>query len=262
MTYTKKALIAVLIVFMMLIIPVLARQDSTAGEDQYKLKDEWKNRHMVVEQHGELTQVVFMVTVVGDDDPQAYELLGYKWPSSSIPVKYTINPSTPVKKYKLSQSAIVDAVKNSFESWDNEVDTDLFSNTPTVSSGAKASIGRPDYKNVVTWGTLSDRNVIAMTNIWYYTSTKEIIDTDMVFNTYYKWGIDKDGEGTVFGVPASTFDIQNIGTHEAGHVCGLGDIYLPEYSAMTMYGYGSFGEVGKISLETGDISGVRAIYQP
>jgi hypothetical protein len=253
MVWTKRTLIVVLIVLMVLIVPVLARQES-ADEDQYKLKDEWKNKHKVVEQHGVLTQVVFMLTTVGDQG--AYELSGYKW--FSTPVKYTINPSTALKKYKLTLSAVVEEVTGSFESWDDEVRTELF-DAPSVNNKAKASLGRPDYKNVVTWGAISDRNVIAVTSIWYNTFTGETVDTDMVFNTYYKWGIDADGEGPL-SMPASTFDIRNIGTHEAGHVCGLDDIYDKTYSAITMYGYGSFGEVKKISLEKGDITGVMEIY--
>lgn len=253
-------LFAVIVVLMLLTVPVLAKQD-LSDEDQYILKPEWKNKHMVVEKHEELTQVVFMdLVVVGDN--QAYEPLPYKWPASSLPVKYTINPSASVKKFKLSSSAVVGAVEQSFESWDNQVTGDLFS-SPTVSSTAKASLGRrPDYKNVVTWGAISDRNVIALTNIWYNTNTLEIVDTDMVFNTYYKWGIDPDGEGTLFSVPPSTFDIRNIGTHEAGHICSLGDIYDSLYSELTMYGYGEFGEVKKISLEPGDIAGVQYVYGP
>ncbi|WP_158301463.1 matrixin family metalloprotease [Methanocella paludicola] len=248
---------------MVLVPPVLAMPAATADdEDKYKLKDEWKNKNMVVEQHGELTQVVYFLTEIGDPDANgaqdAYEWDGLKW--YSYPVQYTINPATPVKKYALTQTAVVQAVKNSFEAWDGNIGNILFSDSPTVNSKARASMGRPDYKNVVTWGAISDNNVIAMTTIWYYTSNKQIVDTDMVFNTYYKWGIDKDGEDRKYSLPGATFDIQNIGTHEAGHAYGLSDIYDSKYSAMTMYGYASHGEVYKRSLEAGDIAGVRTIY--
>jgi hypothetical protein len=260
MTFSRCSFIAIIFVLMVLIVPVLAKQESDE-EDQYKLNDEWKGKPMVVEKHGELTQVVFLTLVPlgdsdGDGNQDAYDLLGYKWFSS--PVKYTINPSTPVKKYALNRDAVVNAVKNSFETWDNQIDQDLYADA-LISTSAKASLGRPDYKNVVTWGTLSDKRVIAVTNIWYYTSTGQIVDSDMIFNTYYKWGIDQDGEGGTYSL-TTTFDIQNIGTHEAGHVCGLNDIYDSMYSAMTMYGYGSPGEVYKISLAAGDVAGIQAIY--
>jgi hypothetical protein len=240
---------------LVLIVPVLAKQDSANEEDQYRLKEEWKNKHVVKEQYGELTHMVFLLIDTGEPG-NGYELEDYTW--FTLPVKYTINPSTPVKNYRLTPSQVVQAVENSFESWDAESSKDLF-DPPLQNTRAKASLANPDRKNVVTWGRLSDKNVVALTSIWYYTTTKEIIDADMVFNTYYKWGIDKDGEGTQNTLPAA-FDIQNIGTHEAGHVCSLADLYDPAYSAMTMFGYASYGEVNKISLEKGDIAGLRAIY--
>ncbi len=241
------------VALMLFMAPVLAKQ--AGDDDQYQLKNEWKGKPMIVEKHGDLTLVVFQ-TLHTAGAGQAYEWDGMKW--YSTPVKYTINPSAAVKKYRLSSSDVVSNVTQAFEAWDSQVDRELFS-IPSVSNSAKANTGRPDGKNVVTWGSVSDRNVIAVTWIWYYTATGQIIDTDMIFNTYYKWGIDTDGEGPN-PMPASTFDIRNIGTHEAGHVCGLGDIYDPAYSAMTMYGYGSYGEVKKISLEPGDITGIRALY--
>jgi hypothetical protein len=251
----RRKLLVCMVVFIALIVPALAKVP--VDEDQYILKDEWKGKSVIVIKHGELTQVVFQnLYVVGDG--QAYEWDGLHW--SNTPVTYVINPSTAVKKYKLNADAVVREVAESFEAWDSAVkDADIFS-AALVNSKAKASLGRPDGKNVVTWGALTDRNVIAVTTIWYYTATMQIVDTDIVFNTYYRWGIDTDGESAAFSLPANTFDIRNIGTHEAGHVCGLGDIYDDPYQFMTMYGYGSFGETQKISLETGDQAGINALY--
>ncbi|MEM2907768.1 MAG: hypothetical protein QXP65_00985, partial [Candidatus Hadarchaeales archaeon] len=101
----------------------------------------------------------------------------------------------------------------------------------------------------------------AVASIWYNSSTKEIVDADIILNSYYKWGIDLDDEETGY-VLTDAFDIQNIVTHEAGHWSGLDDIYDVTYWAMTMYGYAEYGEVIKISLEPGDITGVQAVYGP
>jgi len=62
-----------------------------------------------------------------------------------------------------------------------------------------------------------------MTNIWYTRYTKEIVDTDIQMNSNNEWGIDPDGEGPT--PLTNAFDVQNIVTHEMGHVCGLGDLY-------------------------------------
>ncbi len=264
MKLTGFCTVAALFVLLLFAAPVLAAQEDQAGdEDHYKLKDEWKNKHMVVERHGELTQVVFLdlkdISVpAGDANLDAYILGPYYW--SSTPIKYFINPSTAAKNYRLKTADVVEAVTKSFETWDDAVSTKNVFDPPTINTKARASLAMPDYKNVVTWGAVSDKNVIAVTNIWYYPSTGQIVDTDIVFNTYYKWGIDKDGEGTTYTLGTSKFDIQNIGTHEAGHICCLGDIYDPTYSEMTMFGYADFGEVNKISLESGDIAGVNAAF--
>lgn len=37
--------------------------------------------------------------------------------------------------------------------------------------------------------------------------------------------------------PSSTHDVQNVGTHEVGHVVGSADLYRTNYSELTMYGY-------------------------
>jgi len=85
-----------------------------------------------------------------------------------------------------------------------------------------------------------------------------MVDADMVLNSYYKWGI-ADGDETINDL-VGKFDIRNIVTHEAGHWIGLDDIYDSQYWAMTMYGYTTYGEEIKRSLEPGDIAGVQVNY--
>ena len=84
-----------------------------------------------------------------------------------------------------------------------------------------------------------------------------MIEFDIVFNTYYSWGIDPDGEG---GVTINEFDIQNVGTHEAGHTLVLEDLYVWKHSELTMYGYTTEGETKKRSLGLGDMLGVQKLY--
>jgi len=295
LTRTSVLLVSILCILLFLAAPVLGQDERNGGTtqnnvDTYKIKDEWKGKHLINEKYGDLTETVILEYAVGDPDNDGvldgYELLGLKW--YQFPVKYTINPSYPVNYLALSQTEVLWAIKDSFESWDTAVDLsrtdylrvwnwkgtkncrpygylttsplELFYNSPTTSTSARASPNSPDYKNVVTWGSISDPNVLAMTTIWYYTATGQMVDTDIVFNTAYKWGIDKDGESSTYSVSSTTFDIRNIATHEAGHVCGLADLYNPDYVGMTMYGYASAKQVRKMSLEPGDLMGIQAIY--
>jgi hypothetical protein len=116
-----------------------------------------------------------------------------------------------------------------------------------------------DGKNDIYFAPLASDNAIAMTTVWYYTSTKEIVEADIQMNTNMRWGIDADGEGKKFTL-TNAYDIRNIATHEIGHVCGLADLYTGRSSELTMYGYGALGEVKKDSLGAGDIAGLVKLY--
>ena len=67
------------------------------------------------------------------------------------------------------------------------------------------------------------------------------------------------GDPTNSGV-ASTYDLQDIATHEAGHTLMLNDLYDPSDADLTMYGYGSYAELKKDTLGLGDYLGLNAIY--
>jgi len=165
-------------------------------------------------------------------------------------IKYYVNPSG----VRITSSSVINAIKAAFETWDDQVKIELFNDD--VRTINRAYGNRYDGKNVISWGRLSS-GIIAVTYVWYYTSTKEIVEFGMVFNTRYTWGIDSDGEGPI---TINAFDIQNIATHEAGHTLMLRDLYMSGASELTMYGYGSRGETKKISLGTVDINGIHSIY--
>lgn len=175
----------------------------------------------------------------------------------NLPVKYYVNPSGN----RLRASDIIVAVKASFETWDNAADNPDMGISIELFDGnvqqTKLQGNRYDGRNVVSWGKLGQR-ILAVCYTWYYRSGK-IVEFGIVFNTLYSWGIDPDGEG---GTTINAYDIQNIGTHEAGHTLSLGDLYSGAARELTMYGYGARGETKKRSLGYGDIQGVRFIYGP
>jgi hypothetical protein len=167
----------------------------------------------------------------------------------SLPVRYYVNPSGS----KLTTSNVILVIKASFETWDEAVDVELF-NDNVQQTNLKGN--RYDGKNVVSWGKLSQR-ILAVCYLWYYRYSGKIVEFGIVFNNLYPWGIDLDGEG---GITINAYDIQNIGTHEAGHTLCLGDLYSRAARELTMYGYGARGETKKRSLGYGDIQGVKFIY--
>ena len=108
--------------------------------------------------------------------------------------------------------------------------------------------------NTIAFGDYPDNNVIAVTSIWYTRRGKQIVEFDQLYNTRYTWG---DAV-----INPSVMDLQNIVTHELGHGVGLGDIYSTACSTVTMYGYSSYGETIKRTLEQPDIDGFQKMYGP
>lgn len=261
----KIVLIAVIITLLTANAAIALPED----DDKIDIPGDWHGKKKIVINKGELTQVVFikyakpvvsasepLIIDIGDPNNDGardgYELSGLWWNMIKYPsgIPYTINPKTTVKRYSLKQNDVVGAVKNSLEAWDAATSRELYSDYPTVDTRARASTGTPDYKNVITWASISDNSIVAVASMWYYTASNEMVDADITFNTYYRWGI---------GL-SNAMDIQNVGTHEAGHWTGLNDLYDPTYQTMTMYGYTSYGETIRRSLEPGDVAGARAVY--
>jgi len=203
-----------------------------------------------------VSYVLYYGDPVGTEGTDSYNVTDYDglhWydgpRTNGIPaggIKYYVNTVS---------SAVVAAVKASFETWDAQVEIELFNNE-VGRTGLSGS--RFDGKNVVSGGWLKP-GIVAVCYIWYYSDTLEIVEFGIVFNNYYKWGIDPDGEGPQ---TITAFDIQNVATHEAGHTLSLNDLYMNGASALTMYGYTSRGETMKRSLGAGDIYGVKLIYEP
>jgi len=108
-----------------------------------------------------------------------------------------------------------------------------------------------DYNNVGSFGYLGTDGTVARNTTTYYVSSGQLLDSDIVFNTYYSWSV--SGE-------AGKFDVQNIATHELGHSLSLADLYGGGDAEKTMYGYASLGETKKRSLDADDIAGIVYLY--
>lgn len=174
-----------------------------------------------------------------------YKLLGIKW--TNLPIIYTINPTN---NQSLPESFIFYAISTAAETWDDATSTELFNNTYIVNRNAVYGIR--DNENAIVFGDYPNDNVIAITTYWYNRKTKEIVEFDVLFNTRFVWG---DAEQN-----SSLMDLQNIATHELGHGIGMNDVYQSLCSEVTMYGYSSYGETKKRTLEQPDITGLQKIY--
>jgi len=177
-----------------------------------------------------------------------YKYSGIHWDSDDLSVTYTVDTYGS----ELDQLDAFNIIVASFETWDYETETEVFGlGSDTYDSHLTA--GELDYVNAVVWGNYPTSGVIAVTYFWYYPSTGELVDVDTMFDTDYTWSISDDGI-------AGTMDLQNIATHEFGHWLVLDDLYNRPTRTQTMYGYSTYGETIKRTLESGDIAGLEAIY--
>lgn len=177
---------------------------------------------------------------------QKYELLGFKWDAPNV--TYRINPAGS----GMNSAVVTSNISAAAETWDDATARDLFNDKYVVDTSA--SFGKMDTSNSIVFGSIGDDKVIAITAIWFNKKTKQILEFDIEFNTYFSWG-------EVTSPDDHLMDLRNIATHELGHAAGLGDIYNPAYSYVTMYGYSHPGDTEKTTLAAPDIKGLQKIYE-
>ncbi len=215
--------------------------------------------------NGEVDKVVFVHYANNSKarpPPQqtgTYKLMGIKWSTNALPVKFAVNSLDS----GLGDSSVKSAILLAANEWDDgtysqseglkwygttaNLYSDYSDTTVPTTSATKESY---DGTNEIFWGSLSS-GTIAVTTVWYNRFTKQILEFDMEFNTYYVWGTD--------GSP-SKMDLQNIATHELGHSVGLADLYTSSASQETMYGYSNYGVLKARDLYNGDQAGIKKLY--
>jgi hypothetical protein len=187
-------------------------------------------------------------------DGSTYSLLKVKWfdPSFNYNI-YTLNTS-------LGASAAT-AVASSFAAWKNAEPASPAALLGSVNASAAGPGIALDGEQNVSWQPLSATygpDTLAVTVYWYSRlkigGFSRISHFDMAFNTDYAWVSAGATESCGGG---SGFDVQDVGTHEAGHALGMGH---NNGCNLTMNPTASQGETSKSTLGAGDILGIQAIY--
>lgn len=157
-----------------------------------------------------------------------------------------------------------DALRNSFAAWTNVPGLGL--SVTEVGSTSQAAVDGDD-KNVITWTTSGWRNLsfrppagaLAVTVLSFNSSDGSLSDADIYFNDeYFDWGNLNGGEFLI--------DVENIGTHEVGHLMGLDhsseDPFEEDAELLdaTMYYAAAYGEIERRDLAASDELGIRALY--
>lgn len=187
--------------------------------------------------------------VTTNDQVSTYGLTGWNMPSTGM--VYKINHSS--KPNNISNSQLDQAISASFNAWTTADSKQVF----TLGGETKDTAAKLNGTNALFWKRLSG-SAIAITYTWYYPATGVVAESDTAFNKGYAWAVTSPVAGDCAGA-VGKYDLQNIATHEFGHWIGLDDLYGTNEKDLTMYGYGTTGELKKDSLGLGDILGVMAV---
>ncbi|QTX04753.1 matrixin family metalloprotease [Agromyces archimandritae] len=104
-------------------------------------------------------------------------------------------------------------------------------------------------RNVVGWGELPS-GTLAVTCTWY-NSYGDALESDQRYNTSYSWSSASSCSG-------SNYDVRGVGTHEFGHVFGLG--HVAQSTALVMKPASSTCDVAQRTLGRGDQLGIITLY--
>ncbi len=169
--------------------------------------------------------------------------------SGGAEIKWNTNDATCYINTSGGPADSLAAIQAAMQTW-TDVSTSLF-NFIYEGTTSSTAYGIMDGTNIICFGTITTTGTVGENTCSYYTNSGQIIDSDIKLNTYYPWVTDGSTNG---------YDVQNVATHELGHSVGMADLYNSKCAEETMYGYATYGETKKSSLNAGDILGINKLY--
>ncbi len=151
--------------------------------------------------------------------------------------------------------AALEVVEASFETWQNARCADFVFDSQGLVSGLQPSSFPSDESPpavlFVQEGWRHGSGIVGLTTLVYGTTTGEIVDADLELNNQgFKLTIDGCSESTAW-------DVQNVLTHEVGHLLGLDHSSVEE---AVMFEKSEVGETTKRTLHENDHLAICALY--
>jgi hypothetical protein len=207
---------------------------------------------------------VYAFVIISNKGKPAY------WDSGNLSYRFHTNPSGQFGGGTDSSGTSTDEfdpIRNSFLSWGLISGLSL-SITETASTSDEPSSS--DRLNTIKWvdsgwSGLSfspPSNALAVTILSFNSSSGKISDADIYFNAdNFNWAVVDDPS------ESSHMDVQNVATHEIGHVLGLDHSSVSIFESdtdlaeATMYYASAAGETLRRSLNGDDTDGAKNLYQ-
>lgn len=163
---------------------------------------------------------------------------GIRWFAGDT-VKYQITGSEPAG----GNAAVEDAVAT----WDGFITTRAFTH-----DDASPSVNPCGGVNTVVWDAIDGSGgTLATASVCRNVATKEIAGFVVTMDSAETWATDGS---------AGSFDVENVTSHEFGHVAGLGHDNPPKSGCLAMYTFAGLGEIQKRTLGLGDKLGMDVLY--
>lgn len=140
------------------------------------------------------------------------------------------------------------AIGNAVATWDGFIVPRSFSHNESTTEINPCT----GSANTVQWASIDgSAGVLATASVCRNVATKEIVGFVVTMDSAESWATD----GT-----SGNFDVENVASHEFGHVAGLGHDNPPKSGCLTMYKFAGLGEIQKRTLGLGDKLGMAALY--
>jgi hypothetical protein len=164
-----------------------------------------------------------------------------------------------------AQGAFADAINNITQSYNNCGYTDqvgassAYQGTTTYESDMSSTGSCTDRDGKSTWDAGNLESGTVAQTCWWSTPTpgfkNDLVEADVRYNTTDYDFTDNPTSSSC----SNKYDVRSVGTHEAGHVFGMGHVGSG-HSELTMY-TNSFTCTAKArTLGKGDVLGLRSIY--